>query len=279
VLAEGGGRVVIASSRADEVSLAGKPYSAFTLALLEALTGEGVSQRDGYVRASDLALHTREMVSQRTKGRQHPILDFTGAENFRVAYYAGGSIEPKGSPFPAAPEVEVQPGQWIAFSQPGWSVQSVTQIGGAANPITINIGSGSQKRDDPSNQEQKNELRLAIAEDVTSFIYYAKWTSEVVESLDELRARQAPSAEIQQREDQFHQLRSEVSRVFARVKRHFENVRLRYESGDVKRALEGFSAWWDELARTEGQVDDSPNSPGQVQLQALLEAMRKELRQ
>jgi uncharacterized caspase-like protein len=57
---EGSGRVVIASSRADEVSFAGKPYSAFTLALIESLTGEGVAEKDGLVRVADLALHARE---------------------------------------------------------------------------------------------------------------------------------------------------------------------------------------------------------------------------
>jgi hypothetical protein len=110
LLAQGSGRAVIASSQADELSYAGKPYSAFTLALIEALAGQGVSQQDGTVRLADLALHTRQMVPQRTKDRQHPILNFTQADNFVVAYYAGGEQAPKELPFTAEPEIEPEPG-------------------------------------------------------------------------------------------------------------------------------------------------------------------------
>src|SRR3972149_453856 len=49
LLAEGRGRVLIASSQQDEFSFAGKPYSAFTLALVEALCGVGAAAKDGYV--------------------------------------------------------------------------------------------------------------------------------------------------------------------------------------------------------------------------------------
>ncbi len=112
-LAQGRGRVVIASSQADELSYAGQPYSAFTLALLEALCGVGASRQDGYVRAADLALHAREKVPQRTGNRQHPILHFDQADNFVVSYYAGGEKRPKGLPFPAESiQIEPQPGAW-----------------------------------------------------------------------------------------------------------------------------------------------------------------------
>ena len=105
------GRVIIASSRADEKSFAGKPYSAFTLALIEALAGVGAAQQDGLVRVADLALHTREKVPQRTHNRQHPILNFTQADNFALAYYAGGETTPKGLPFTAPPVIEAEPGE------------------------------------------------------------------------------------------------------------------------------------------------------------------------
>lgn len=98
-LAQGRGAVFIASSQADEVSLAGKPYSAFTLALLEALAGKGNARQDGYVRVADMALHARQMVPRRTHERQHPILNFEQADNFEVAYYAAGQSQPKGLPF------------------------------------------------------------------------------------------------------------------------------------------------------------------------------------
>jgi len=112
LLAEGSGRVLVASSQEDELSFAGRPYSAFTLALIEALCGAGVAKQDGTVRVADLALHAREVVPGRTRGRQHPILHFKQADNFVLAYYAGGETQPKGVPFAAEPEIEPEPGAW-----------------------------------------------------------------------------------------------------------------------------------------------------------------------
>jgi len=133
LLGQGYGRVVIASSQADEFAFAGNPYSAFTLALIESLCGEGVSQKDGYVRVADLALHTREMVPQRTTNRQHPILHFEQADNFRLAYYAGGEKQPKSLPFTQPPDVEPEPGAWrgLVFDQRGRTVHGTqTNIAG-----------------------------------------------------------------------------------------------------------------------------------------------------
>ncbi|MCX6028697.1 MAG: caspase family protein [Chloroflexi bacterium] len=112
LLQQGRGRVLIASSRADELSFAGDPLSAFTLALAEALCGSGAARQDGTVRVADLALHAREMVPQRTGARQHPILHFEQADNFTVAYYAAGAAQPKGVPFARPPEIEPAPGAW-----------------------------------------------------------------------------------------------------------------------------------------------------------------------
>jgi hypothetical protein len=124
LLAEGSGRVLIASSREDELSFAGKPYSAFTLALVEALSGVGVAKEDGVVRVADVALHARQVVPGRTGNRQHPILHFERADNFVLAYYAGGAKEPKGLPFDVEPEIEPQPGAWrgTALDQRGQRV-------------------------------------------------------------------------------------------------------------------------------------------------------------
>ncbi len=110
LLARGSGLVLVASSQANEVSFAGKPYSAFTLALVEALAGAGASRQDGYVRVADLALYTGNMVPARTTDRQHPILNFEQADNFAVAYYAAGDSTPKGLPFAVEPEIEPEPG-------------------------------------------------------------------------------------------------------------------------------------------------------------------------
>ncbi len=95
VLSEGSGRVILASSRADEYSYTSKPYSQFTIALLESLAGAGASEKDGYARVLDVALHVGRMVPNRTEDKQHPILKVANLENnFALAYYAGGAKEP-----------------------------------------------------------------------------------------------------------------------------------------------------------------------------------------
>lgn len=94
----GRGTVVIASSRANEVSLTGVPYSVFTFALAEAFSGIGTAEEDGYVRAADLALHARERIPVLTNQAQHPTLHFERADNFAVAYYAASEKKVKGVP-------------------------------------------------------------------------------------------------------------------------------------------------------------------------------------
>ncbi|MBN1178297.1 MAG: caspase family protein [Anaerolineae bacterium] len=144
LLAEGSGRVVIASSREDELSYAGRPYSAFTLAVVEALCGEGVAKHDGLVRVADLALHARQVVPGRTKERQHPILHFEHADNFAVAYYAGGEAAPKGVPFAAQVEIEPEPGAWAALDQRGQTVvgPQTNIVGDVAGPVLSGQFSG-----------------------------------------------------------------------------------------------------------------------------------------
>jgi hypothetical protein len=130
----GQGRVMVASSHANELSFAGKPYSAFTLALLEAFSGTGNSRKDGFVRVADLALHTRQVVPQRTRERQHPILTFTRADNFAIAYYAAGETEAKGLPFSVEEiEIEPTPGAWNGFNQ------AQQRVGGNQTNISGNV--------------------------------------------------------------------------------------------------------------------------------------------
>jgi hypothetical protein len=140
VLDRGRGRVWIASSQANEISLAGRPYSAFTLALIEALSGQGNARQDGYVRIADLAGYAREIVPRRTRNRQHPILSFEEANNFEVAYYAAGAKESKGVPFDQEPEIEIEPGNWarVINYQPNWQVG---QLNRAERDQHITIGS------------------------------------------------------------------------------------------------------------------------------------------
>jgi hypothetical protein len=95
-LAQGSGRVVIASSRRDEESWTGKPYSVFTGALLEGLAGYGAFEQDGYARVLDIIMHVGRMVPERTRDKQHPIVKVSDLEdNFALAYYAGGENKPK----------------------------------------------------------------------------------------------------------------------------------------------------------------------------------------
>jgi hypothetical protein len=137
LLADGSGRVVIASSRADEYAYAGRPYSAFTLAVIEALCGVGGANQDGAVRVADIALHAREYVPRRTKQKQHPVLHFEHADNFVVAYYAGGATQPKGIPFPGEPEIEPTPGAWSGPNVQQTIIQSGRDTIQAGGNVTL----------------------------------------------------------------------------------------------------------------------------------------------
>ncbi len=95
--------MVIASSRRDEVSYTGRPYSVFTAALQEALAGYGAFERDGYARVLDAILWLGRKVPERTGDRQHPIVKVSHLEdNFALACYAGGVKEPHPLPWAAA---------------------------------------------------------------------------------------------------------------------------------------------------------------------------------
>lgn len=109
MLDSGSGRVIIASSREDEKSYTGNPYSAFTACLLEALAGKGAFVKDGYARILDVIVYLFNQVPQRTSGRQHPfvkkVLDLS--DNYPLCYYASGSKEAVGEEHVVPPEVEM----------------------------------------------------------------------------------------------------------------------------------------------------------------------------
>ncbi len=98
VLGEGRGRVLIASSRKDEESYTGTPYSVFTQALREALAGHGASEQDGYAHVADVALYVGRVVPGRTENKQHPLLRLSKADDFLVGYYAAGKKTPLALP-------------------------------------------------------------------------------------------------------------------------------------------------------------------------------------
>lgn len=102
-LKAGGGRVLIASSRKDEYSYTGSPYSVFTDELLKALAGYGAFERDGYARVLDAAMWVGRKVPARTDDKQNPIIKVSNLEdNFALAYYAGGETAPKALPWDTA---------------------------------------------------------------------------------------------------------------------------------------------------------------------------------
>jgi hypothetical protein len=90
-LAQGTGRVIMASSRSDEESLVlpGMDNSLFTHYLLEALRGNARTRGDGLIRVFDVFDYVSEEVPAR--GLQHPIFKATDLENnFPIALYRGG---------------------------------------------------------------------------------------------------------------------------------------------------------------------------------------------
>ncbi|MGB4802904.1 MAG: hypothetical protein WBV59_09615 [Anaerolineae bacterium] len=92
--------MIIASSRKDEKSLTGIPYSVFTAELLKALAGYGAFERDGYARVLDTALWLGRKVPALTGDKQNPIIKVSNLEdNFALAYYAGGDKSPKAVPW------------------------------------------------------------------------------------------------------------------------------------------------------------------------------------
>lgn len=96
-LSEGTGRVIMASSRSDEVSLVlrGMDNSLFTHYVLEALRGKAINQPDGLIRVFDVFSYVSDQVPARAE--QHPVFKATDVENnFPIALNQGGK---KGSSF------------------------------------------------------------------------------------------------------------------------------------------------------------------------------------
>ncbi|MCZ4097418.1 caspase family protein [Streptomyces sp. SID13666] len=107
-LTQGTGRVVIASSRAQEFSLVmnGARNSVFTQYLLEAFKGKARTTGDGLIRVFDVFNHVAENVRTSFPGRQHPIFKASDLEdNFPVALDRGGLKAP-------TPTEPVEPDSW-----------------------------------------------------------------------------------------------------------------------------------------------------------------------
>ncbi len=92
-LAQGTGRVLIASSRVSEESLVfpNARNSVFTSHLLDALRGRARTSGDGVIRVFEIFNHVSEMVKREVPGRQHPVFKASDLEdNFAVALDRGG---------------------------------------------------------------------------------------------------------------------------------------------------------------------------------------------
>jgi hypothetical protein len=92
-LAQGTGRVMIASSRATEYSyaLGGARNSLFTEHLLGALRGGARTQGDGLIRIFEVFNYVSERVRHAMPGQQHPIFKASDLEdNFPIALELGG---------------------------------------------------------------------------------------------------------------------------------------------------------------------------------------------
>ena len=164
MFARGGGRMIIGSSLPNELSYTGSPYSAFTTALIEGLCGQGIAKEDGYVRAADLAMYASRTVPAATKDRQHPVLDIEKADNFVLAYYAGGEPKPKGLP------PELANGSTINIDSGEGRAQTVASgdrsiaIGDGVNNSTIISGDGNVVGN--GNVVQKGKYNINMGDNV-----------------------------------------------------------------------------------------------------------------
>lgn len=94
-LAQGTGRVIVASSRSDETSIVfdGARNSLFTKHLLRALKGEARTRGDGLIRIFEIFNYVAEKVRS-SSSRQHPIFKASNVEdNFPVALDSGGATK------------------------------------------------------------------------------------------------------------------------------------------------------------------------------------------
>jgi len=97
ILAAGGGRAIIASSRAEETSLImpGARNSAFTTALIEGLKGAADFHREGTVKLFSLHEYISDRVPALTTERQHPVLRTKLEKNFPIALSPGSYVASK----------------------------------------------------------------------------------------------------------------------------------------------------------------------------------------
>ena len=149
-LAQGTGRVLIASSRASEESLVfpNDRNSVFTSHLLNALRGQAWTRGDGFIRIFEIFNHISEMVKRQVPGLQHPVFKASDLEdNFPVALDRGGV---KSTPSP--PRYAAGPDTW---DQLGDLMPDLYPAGPADQEIWVRAGG------DPSRLHLNDTGRVA----------------------------------------------------------------------------------------------------------------------
>jgi hypothetical protein len=132
----------------------------FTTALLESLSGEGVAERDGFVRVSDVIQWVSRRVPELTNDQQHPVIDWAAGDNFRLARYGAGALETRGVPdwlgvraplseLMAYPPGPLVPAMWLpgaiidAFAELYPTVQESTRLLNGVNSRLIKEDPGA----------------------------------------------------------------------------------------------------------------------------------------
>ena len=143
-LAQGTGRVLIASSRASESSwvLPNARNSVFTSHLLDALRGRTRTSGDGVIRVFEIFNHVAEMVRRAVPGCQHPIFKASDLEdNFPVTLDRGGvKSDASAAVSRAAPEVWSQLGEIMPDLYPAGPMDQEVwaRAGGAPSRLRLN---------------------------------------------------------------------------------------------------------------------------------------------
>jgi hypothetical protein len=168
ILDQGSGRVIVASSRDDEYSYTGAPYSVFTACLIEALSGRGAVNADGYARILDILIYLFAQVPARAAGPQHPfvkkVLDL--GDNFPLCYYAGGAKTAPGLPViaPTPKELGLTPSRRRRLEQEREGLQAEYDLRSAKVKqmrAAFAIEAGSAVRFQLEQQLLEEEARLA----------------------------------------------------------------------------------------------------------------------
>ena len=142
-LAQGTGRVLIASSRADEQSwvLPNARNSVFTSHLLDALHGRARTTGDGLIRVFEIFNHVAQLVKRDVPGRQHPVFRASELEdNFPVVLDRGGvKSAPPPPALAAAPDVWQQLGNIIPDLYPAGPTDQEVWARAGGDPSRLHI--------------------------------------------------------------------------------------------------------------------------------------------